>query len=124
MDSVQQIDTALAAHALWRDRLRQAIESGTSAASPAAVGADNMCEFGKWLYSSDPEIVGNRHYGRVRELHALFHKTAGEILALALGGESMRARIALGFGGEFAKCSLQLVAELEEWKAEVQRSTP
>jgi hypothetical protein len=66
--------------------------------------------------------VVSPRYPRIRDLHALVHKTAAETLSLAASGNRTRARIAPGFGGEFAKTFVRFPDELERWRSDVGRS--
>ena len=58
-----QITKAIAAHAKWKRRLRDAIETGTSDIDTSTAGRDNVCEFGKWLHGDVPASQkGSPHY--------------------------------------------------------------
>ncbi len=53
MANVEMIQKAIAAHTGWKARLSTAISTGTFDVEHSAVGADNRCDFGKWLYGSE-----------------------------------------------------------------------
>ena len=45
-----EIDKAISAHGMWKQKLRNAIDTGECESTPAKVKMDNNCAFGKWLY--------------------------------------------------------------------------
>jgi hypothetical protein len=45
-----EIDNAILSHKVWKDRLRQAVETGELSFPVEVIAADNLCAFGKWLY--------------------------------------------------------------------------
>ena len=116
MSLADQIDKAIAAHAMWKVRLRKAISERKSDFTPAAVSVDNQCEFGKWLYSLPANDQQSQEWKSVREHHAKFHKEAGNVLGLALGGKTTEADTGLATGSPFAKISVELTSALMRWK--------
>jgi hypothetical protein len=120
-DHIRQINAAILAHDEWKARLLAAIDSGSSEFQPDAVRADNLCPFGQWFESVEPELRDSLHYERVRTLHAQFHEAAADVLALALSGRGPQALTSLEFGSEFVRASVLLVDELEFWREEMKR---
>lgn len=119
-----QLFNALRAHAAWKLRLAQAIETGTSEFSVDAVRVDNACPFGQWLYGSiDAAARGSAYYEQVRGLHAAFHRQAANVLALALAGRTAEARQAMEVGREFNRASAQLTLALTAWQESVAASS-
>lgn len=112
----KMIDKAILAHKEWKTRLEQAIQTGHSEFSPAIVKGDNSCEFGKWLYGLSPADASGLDFKTVRDLHAEFHKIAGEILQLAISGNQEEALKKLSFGGTYGMASSKLTTALYEWK--------
>jgi len=113
-----EIDKAIAAHGMWKQKLRKAIDSGECESTPAKVKMDNNCAFGKWLHERiDAETKGSHFYNDVVDLHAKFHKEAGAILELALNGKPEDANKLLGLGGDFAKYSGALTRTMKEWQS-------
>jgi methyl-accepting chemotaxis protein len=112
----QQINKAMAAHNAWKQRLLDAIQTGSSEHDPAKVSKDNQCDFGKWLYSLPPAVQRTEHWQNVRALHAEFHKEAGRVLELALAGRQAEARQSMEPGGEFTRRSAALIEALIRWK--------
>jgi len=112
-----EITKAVGAHGLWKNRLIQAIDSGTSEFDPAAVGKDNQCEFGKWLYGDGAHFKG-ASYDKVRKLHADFHTEAANVLRLATAGHRPEAHKALERESTFTKTSAALTSAMMTWAKE------
>ena len=110
------IDKAVMAHKEWKQRLEYAIRSGKSDFSPEIVKTDNACEFGRWLNSLPDSEKITADYKTVKELHAEFHKVAGDILQLALSGKRDEAIAKISFGGTYGLASSKLTNALYEWK--------
>lgn len=107
---------ALAAHAQWKETLREAIERGNCNLRPDAVAADDRCELGTWLAAiaagpaaADPQFLA------IRAEHRRFHEHAANVLRLALAGHAKAALRALE--GEYAILSAELADLLRDWQA-------
>ncbi len=112
-----EIDKAISAHGMWKQKLRKAIDTGESESTPDKVKMDNNCAFGKWLHERiDPSVKTSAMYKEVVDLHASFHKEAGTILDLALKGEKEQANELMKLGQNFAKYSGALTIKMKEWK--------
>jgi methyl-accepting chemotaxis protein len=108
-----EISAAIQAHALWAFHLQDAIKTGRSEFSAEAVGADDQCEFGKWLYARLGSANGDTAmFMEIRELHAEFHRQTGNILALALSGDAAKAALLVASGSEYKKLSEKLISLL------------
>jgi len=117
MNHIEQINNAIAAHGLWKARLRQAIETGKSDFTPSAVKPPNNCEFGKWLYGSIAENLKNtEYYRKVVKLHAEFHVEAARILQLAIDGNKDEAMKGLQITGKYVTLSASLTSLMVQWK--------
>jgi hypothetical protein len=108
-------DQALYAHAKWKYRLRQAIETGESEWTVAEVQVDDRCEFGDWLEHLPHSKKTFEHCSHVRSLHTDFHKAASEVLALALSGKKEEAQAAISPGSRFAEISTKLNLAVSKW---------
>lgn len=115
MAFADEINNAIGAHGLWKTRLKHSITYTKSDFPVEQVSQDNLCEFGKWLYSCGPEEKKSAEWLAVRDLHAKFHRSAGQVLDLALQGKKKEAEEVLS-GGEFAKVSGELNSALMKWK--------
>ena len=118
MSSHDEIDMAIKAHASWKDKLREAINSGECESTPARVKQDCNCSFGKWLHERiDPAAKGTPHYQKVKQLHADFHREAGTILEVALRGNKDEANERMRLGSHFVQVSADLTRTMREWQA-------
>lgn len=117
MDAKDQIKRAMGAHGLWRTRLCQAIEAGRSEMTPEQAACDDQCDFGRWIHG--PALAtaerGNPHYKACRDLHAEFHRRAGEVLRLAGGGRKADAQRAMQPDGAFSQASARLSDAMLAW---------
>lgn len=113
-----EIDKAIGAHGQWKNRLRQAIDTGKIDVAVETIQVDNQCVFGKWLYGPTFTAMDktSTHYKTVKELHATFHKTAAKVVALALAGNKADAEKMMSSGGDYSSISAKLTAAMMEWK--------
>jgi hypothetical protein len=116
MANVDEINKAIGAHGMWKQRLRQAIDSGQSEFSVERVRPDNQCEFGKWLHALPAGDKSSDHWKSVQDLHAKFHTEAARVLDLALKGQKQKAEEGLSPNSGFAKTSLDLTSVMMKWK--------
>lgn len=114
----EEINEAVGAHAMWKQRLRTAIDKGTSEFTVDTVAKDDACEFGKWLYGPtlSPVDKAMAEYQSVKGLHAQFHQCASKVLKCALTGKQADAESMMGNAGEFAAISAHLTRAMTAWK--------
>jgi len=117
MAAAEEINKAIGAHGMWKQRLRQAIETGKSDFTVERVRPDNLCDFGKWLYSLPAIDQTSAHWKAVRDLHGKFHTEAAHVLGLAVGGLRQEAEKKLDAGSQFIKISSDLTGAMMKWKA-------
>lgn len=117
----EDIKTAISAHGAWKARLKTAIDSGKIETPIATIRQDNQCIFGKWLYGSTitAEVRSSPNYKTARELHADFHKAAGEVAELATAGKKAEAEKMLALGGKYADASAKLTTAMMAWLKDV-----
>jgi methyl-accepting chemotaxis protein len=79
-------------HVLWKKRLI-ALLDGTSQETlePAAIGVDNKCALGKWIYGEGHSYSDAASYDIVRTMHADFHRMAANVVALYQLGKNDEA---------------------------------
>jgi len=118
MSTKDAISKGIGAHGMWKQRLLDAIKTGQSEWTPAIVCQDNQCEFGKWLYSCSSQEKLSPHYNSVKELHATFHKTAADVLTLALASKKPEAEKEIAPGSQYAIASGALTKEMMAWKSD------
>ncbi len=108
-EKTAKIQAAVAAHFEWFYNIKVAIATGNSDFKPEIVSADNLCAFGKWVYSDMRALcLNDQLYFEIQEIHAEFHRKAGAILDMALQGEKDAATKAVAIGGELASLSGKL----------------
>ena len=115
MISKVDLEAALSAHAQWKKRLQDAIAKGESEFKVDTVKKDDACQFGKWLYGLTPEERDSDDCKKVLTYHAEFHRTAADVLALALKGSKEEALKMLEYGGPYSHISGRLVLALNDW---------
>ncbi len=117
----RELRNALAAHGVWKRKLRAAIETGRSMIDPAIAHRDDCCPFGKWLNGPTiaPQIRESESYRRVARLHREFHEAAGNVLELVARGEREQADAFLG--STFALSSSRLTMAMTRWHRELRK---
>ncbi len=116
MNLTDTLDRAIAAHAKWKYRLTEAIDTGKSQWRVSDVRTDSSCEFGKWLVALPLSQRLSEHSKKVRALHAEFHALAADVLELALAGRKAEATAAMAFRSRFATASSNLTMAVVAWK--------
>ncbi|MCX7960629.1 MAG: CZB domain-containing protein, partial [Burkholderiales bacterium] len=102
-----EISKAIAAHGMWKTRLKTAIATGKLDTPLEKIRADNQCAFGQWLYGTSiaPKDKSSAHYQNVKALHAEFHKVAARVADLAQKGDRAGAEALMSLGGEYTAVS-------------------
>lgn len=113
----EEISKAIGAHGMWKRRLHDAISSGRSEFTVTRVAADNLCDFGRWLYGLSATERASADWRRVQQLHAVFHSEASSVLSAALGGNKSEAERRMGATGAFAKASVDLTGAMMQWRS-------
>jgi Chemoreceptor zinc-binding domain len=120
----EQVRAAIVAHELWKQRLQVVIDSGHSEVHIRTVHRDDLCALGKWLNDEAHQVPeSGLRLQAVRDLHAACHRSAAEVLALAVNRERAAANAALGEGSEYQRCSDALLQQLADWHRSL-ASTP
>ena len=115
MQTEEQILAGIAAHGMWKSRLRAAIESGKADVSVEQTRSDQHCAFGKWIHGIDRQVQGSTHYRQCLELHRQFHAEAAGVLQLALAGKKQDALASMTPGSRFSHASSSLTRAMGEW---------
>jgi hypothetical protein len=118
MANIEKLQQAIAAHASWKARLRNAISTGKLEVAIGTVKADDQCEFGKWLYGRELSAAEKQseHYITVKQLHAQFHREAATVAELATTGKKDAAEKALGTGSSYQTASSALTEAMTKWR--------
>jgi hypothetical protein len=112
------LDHAIASHARWKSRLRQAIASGQSEYTLDQVQVDDQCEFGQWLHQLPLAERIKPRWRTLHQLHETFHKEAAHILDLATHRHQEQAEAGMKPGSSFTRVSTDLVMAINAWKNE------
>jgi hypothetical protein len=116
MEVVEALERAIVAHARWKYRLMDAIDTGQSEWRVANVRSDSACEFGQWLAAVPLTDRLSDRFKQIQSLHAEFHLLASNVLELALSGRAGEATAAMALGSRFAVVSSSLVMAVTAWK--------
>lgn len=117
-----EIDKAITAHALWKARLRIAIDTGTSEWGVRDISPDNLCAFGQWLHSLPANEKATERWKTVQVLHAQFHLIASQVMRLALDRHKEEAIEAMKSRSQFASVSSRLTQAMLDWKKSLERT--
>jgi hypothetical protein len=116
MNTSEALDRAIAAHARWKYRLMDAIDTGKSQWHVRDVRTDAACDFGKWLATLPLSQRLSEHCKTVRVLHSEFHGLAADVLELAIAGRKEEAAAAIALGSRLASVSSSLTMAVLAWK--------
>jgi diguanylate cyclase (GGDEF)-like protein len=113
----EQVTQAIERHFLWKRHLKDAIDTGASDLTPDVVAREDVCPIGIWLSSSiSEELKRTPLYSVTVARHAVFHRGAARLLALALARDPAAHR-SFSKGGDFAMIAETLHKALEDWLA-------
>lgn len=116
MPTPAELDQYIAAHGMWKARLRQVLASGKSDASPQTIRRDDQCDFGRWLHGASLAERRAPEYQMIKALHARFHVAAAKVVELAVAGRRADAESSMAMGGEFFAASTELTTAMKGWK--------
>jgi hypothetical protein len=121
MITERELTSAIGAHSVWKNRLKEAIATGTLQSSVSVIAAGDACPFGRWLdaIAAEARTTYAHHYRQVHERHAVFHQMAARVAELAAAGDREKAEELMAFHGEFSLASAWLTEAMIEWKAAV-----
>jgi hypothetical protein len=112
----EQIQKAITAHGVFKVRLGQIVETGSTEMTPAVAASANQCQLGQWLENSvEPAARADPNYQAVTDIHARFHQAAGEVMAHSVARKRTEALAAMEMGSTFKQMSAKLVIALTAW---------
>ena len=79
MSMKSEIETALKAHAAWRERFKD-ILNGRAPFDLAKISATNQCIFGQWLDNEGYRMIPSELHDEIRVVHQEFHQIAADII--------------------------------------------
>jgi Chemoreceptor zinc-binding domain len=112
---------AMTDHVRCKTCLNQAMETGTCSPPSSVIREDTMCEFGKWLYSSDisSDILTSAHYTNILSIHADFHIAAAEVMKTIESGKIEQAQKMILDDGHYTVHASKLRNEFLSWVEEL-----
>ncbi len=111
-------DDAIQKHAEWRMKFRTAM-SMKQKVDASAIGKDNCCELGKWLYAEGKTLHGRlASYNQCIEAHKGFHVEAGRVAVLINDGKCSEAEKHLAAGSAYSRASTSIAGALMKLKSE------
>lgn len=113
MGMKSEIEQALAVHAAWRKTFRDYL-AGRCALDADAVGANDQCQFGKWLNREGYRLMPSELHEQIRAAHDEFHGVAGRIVAKIRDRQFIEARQDLAPEGVFNQASERLCGLLHK----------
>lgn len=111
-------EAAIAAHIDWKMKLLKYLEKPDGSLQHQNVCLDNACALGKWLYGDGKKFKSKHEsiYEELRNSHAGFHETAGQIIQLINAGDSSEAERLLRPGGPYVQISEKTVILINRLK--------
>jgi hypothetical protein len=103
-------DGVLKAHLAWKQKLRDFMAGKGDALDPAVVERDDKCELGCWIHGDGRVLERDETFGKLKDVHAKFHQSAGKIVRFHLAGDSRSATSLLG--GDFSRLTNETVSSL------------
>ncbi len=99
------LDHAIQKHAEWKMKFRMAI-SKQEKLDAAAIGKDNQCELGQWLYGPAKQLYGTLPaYRECISSHTAFHLEAGKVATVINAGKYTEADGMMNSGTPYASAS-------------------
>jgi hypothetical protein len=87
------MQSALAAHAVWKERLREVFDGRLDMPEMNKVARDDLCLMGQWLHGEGKRTYGEHAaYRKLVRSHSEFHLCVGEALAAHAHGDADAAR--------------------------------
>ena len=78
----------ISAHVLWKKRLLAMLAgSSDEKLDPEAIGMDDKCALGKWIYGDGQTYSSSASFETVRAMHAEFHRLAAQVVILYQDGK-------------------------------------
>jgi hypothetical protein len=110
------LDTAVAAHAEWKTKLRVYIGKHDHSLEAGKVGADDGCELGKWMKGEGGKYASLPDFVALKAEHAKFHKAAAAVVAAVNANELQKAEQLIANGSAYATVSTAVVGLIQKVK--------
>jgi hypothetical protein len=108
---------AMTSHVCCKYYLSKAMSTGVCNPPSSVIRDYKVCQFGKWLYSSDlpREILASPYYTSIIKIHIDFHHTASEVMKMIEIGEINKAKKMMLDNGLYSMNSKKLRDEFSAW---------
>ena len=111
-------DEAINAHIKWKSRLIDYIKGKSNEQLEVAkVSCDDKCDLGRWLYGPALEHASIQEYKELKNSHAAFHRSVGDIVQCVHDHHTDEAMDKVG--GEFFQLSNQTVRAIKSLQSKV-----
>ena len=107
------IENAIEVHGAWKAKFRDFL-NGKAGLDMSRVGHTDACKLGTWLVDGGRRMLSPEDHAKACELHAHFHRVAGDIVHNIKQKDFMAAREALTTAGAFDQASQALGAFLRK----------
>lgn len=102
-----EIEAALKAHSLWRERFNDILH-GRAPFDLGMISATDQCDFGKWLSSEGKRLLSPEAHKEVCAVHQEFHQIAAGIIKNIKDKHFAEAKNAIELKGPLNQTSLRL----------------
>lgn len=114
-------DSAITAHLEWKMKLTKYLGNPDGTLDHQVVCLDNKCKLGSWLYGEGSQFSTQANsFESLKQSHAFFHKSAGEIIKNIDNGNKKLAEISMAPSGDYFEASQKTVKLIEIVKSEVE----
>jgi hypothetical protein len=107
------IEEAIYSHGAWKTHFRNFL-CGKAGMDMSAVGHTDACKLGHWLEDGARRMMSPEDHAKACELHAQFHRVAGDIVRNITQKNFSAARQALASAGAFDQASHEMGAFLRK----------
>ena len=107
------IENAIYSHGAWKARFRDFL-SGKAGLDLSAVAHTEGCKLGQWLGAESRRMLSPEDHMKACELHAHFHRVAGDIVHHIKQRDFSAARQALAPAGTFDQAGHEMGAFLRK----------
>jgi methyl-accepting chemotaxis protein len=109
-------DRAVRAHSDWKLKLGAYIRRPDQSLRAVEVARDDVCELGCWIHGPGRHLAGAKEYAELKSAHAVFHRTAADIVRRADAGEMVTEDIALSATSPYSDASSQVIQAIVAMK--------
>ena len=107
------IEDAVQVHGAWKAKFRDFL-NGKAGMDLSEISHTHACKLGKWLEDGGQRMLSPENHAKTCELHAQFHRVAGDIVQNIKQKNFEAARQALASDGTFDQTSHALCAFLRK----------